>query len=206
MDFFIVSNVKDFLEIAFWMCWWFFAWQGLSTWKKQIKWNVEYDTARKILNLVYKIRHWVSIIRNPFVSAFEMKYSWDRKWLSDLEIHQAWEREAYINRMDLLNESRQRILIDILEAEVLWWNKIKLLLYNLIQKTRKLDSALQDYFKSMQMKDFESSNYWKKRQEEVHELINSSTWFNVNIHPDDKFALELEIIINDIENYLKKYL
>ena len=203
MKFFLISNIKDFIEIAFWLFGWFFAWQGLSTWKKQIRWNIEYETARKILNLIYRLRHWAEIVRQPLMFAYEMNYTWDKAWLSEKDIKTAWLKEAYIKRQELLNETRQAILIDILEAEVLWWKEIKIKLYELLSIIRELDIALGDFFEIKWMSHLDE--YWKDRSKEIREIIYSKSWLWV-INQKDEFALKLEWKINDIENYLKKYL
>ena len=48
--------------------------------------------------------------------------------------------------------------------------------------------------------------YWKKRYSEVNEVVYAKSLNSIEIKPKDKYALNLEIKIILIENYLKKYL
>lgn len=206
MNFFVISNIKDFVEIAFWLFGCFFAWQGLSAWKKQIRWNIEFETARKILNQIYKIRKWVEQVRNPILT-YEMIYRWNQEWLSEKDVEIAWIKEAYNKRFELLDRTKQEILIDILEAEVLWWKAVKTKLYDFLYIIRKLEVAMQDFLKMKEMSSHQLNEvYWKKRFNEIDEIIYAKSLNSIEINQEDKYALELEKKIVDIENYLKKFL
>lgn len=207
MDFFIIDNIKDFLEITVWLFWWLIAFLWLNTWKKQIKWNIEFDTARKILNQIYKIRRWIETVRNPFIPAYEMIYKWTKDGLSEKELEIAWLREAYNNRFELLDKTKQEILLDVLEAEVLWGKDIKNKLYDFLWVVRELELAVQDYLKIKHMSNLErQESYWKERYSEVDEIIYAKSLNSIEINKDDKYALNLDSKIKDIENYLKKFL
>ncbi len=207
MENFSVGNVKDFIEIAFWWFWGFIAWQGLTTWKKQIKGTVELETARKILNQVYKLRREIEIIRNAYFPAYEMIYKWDKEWMSKEDLAIAWLKEAYNKRFELLDKTKQDILIDILEAEVLWWKEIKVKLYNYLYVISELEVAVQEFFEIKTISNLEKQELcWKERNKEIKEIIWAKSLNSIEINPKDKYALRLEEKIKDIENYLKKYL
>lgn len=207
LSFLKVENIKDFLEISFWFFWWFIAWQWLNTWKKQLKWNIEFEKARKILNQIYKIRKWIEAVRNPFIPAYEMIYKWTKDGLSEKELEMAWLREAYNNRFELLDKTKQEILLDVLEAEVLWGKDIKNKLYDFLWVVRELELAVQDYLKIMYMSNLErQESYWKKRYSEINEIIYAKSLNSIQINKDDKYFLNLDWKIKEIENYLKQFL
>jgi len=184
------------------------AWQGLDVWKKQLKGNAEYDTSRRILFLVYKVRRGVEIVRNPFMSIYEMLDFEFPENLSDDEKLKMGTRKAYGKRFKLLNESRDQLLVDILEAEVLWGNTIRKETYELLTIVKQLDFAVSDYLK-MQSEDGRremGADYLKTRQKEVHSIIWDLSPNQIEINPEDKFAVELSEKIKPIEEYLKPYI
>lgn len=196
--------------MLFWTIWAIVAVEGLYIWKKQLKWNVEYDVARKLLHSIYRIRDGVQIVRNPWLAVHEMNYSGDKSWMTDDEIKIAEKQEAYIKRFSTLSESKQKLLVDVLEAEVLWWKDIKNKLKELFLVVRKLELAIEDYFKFQRMSPYEleRDQYYKKRKSEIFEIMYSmQMWVMiVDIPNDDKYAQELEEKINNITQYLQSYL
>lgn len=186
----------------------FIAWQGLIVWKKQLKGNAEYDVARRILFLVYKVRRGVEIIRNPFMSIYEMLDFKFEENLSDDEKLKIGTRKAFVKRFKILNESRDQLFVDILEAEVLWGNKIKKITYEFLGVTKKLDLAISDHLK-MQSEDGRrelGSDYLKERQKEVHKMIYDLSPNSIEINQEDDFAVQLDKKIKELENHLKPYL
>lgn len=184
------------------------AWQGLAVWKKQLKGNAEYDIARRVLFLVYKVRRGVEIVRNPFMSVYEMLDFDFPANLSDDEKLKIGTRKAYEKRFQTLNDSRDQLLVDILEAEVLWGNIIRKKIYELLGTVRQLDLALSDYLK-MQSEDGRremGNDYFKRRQKEVHSIIWDLSPNQIEINPKDEFASQLSEKIKSVEEYLKPYL
>jgi len=203
----IIIKILYFLwDNSLWIVWIIIAIQWLNTWKKQLKWNAEYETARKTLHLIYKIRYGVETIRAPFMSVYEMQVKWDFKNASEREIRAAWVKEAYIKRSVLLNETKNKLFVDILEAEVLWWREIKKLIYDLIYEVRKLEIAISNHIEILNNKEYDYDEYWKKRSQEVCEIIYAKSLNWIEIIEEDKYALNLEEKIKFIENYLKPYL
>jgi len=121
------------------------AWQGLSVWKKQLRGNVEYEVARKILLLTYKIRRGVEVVRSPFMSVYEMYDFVFPDGLSEKEKEETGIRKAYAKRYELLNKSRDQLLVDILEGEVLWGKEIRKIIYEYLGVIKKLDLAISDH-------------------------------------------------------------
>ncbi len=205
-----IENFKNIIELLFWVIWAIVAVEGLYVWKKQLKWNVEYDVARKLLHSIYRIRDGVQIVRNPWLAIHEMNYSGDKTWMTDEEIKIAEKREAYIKRFNTLSETKQKILVDVLEAEVLWWKEIKNKLKELFLVIRKLEMAIEDHFKFQRMTPYELKHdtYYKERNIEIFEIMYSmQMWIMlVDIPPEDKYAQELEEKINLIAQYLQLYL
>lgn len=207
IDFFAIGNIKDLVETIFWIVWWIIGVLWLSTWKKQIKWNIEFDTARKILNQIYIMRRGVEIVRNPFMSAYEMNYTWVIDWLSKKEIEAAGIRIAYNNRFELLDETKQKILLDILEAEVLWWKEIKMKLYDFLWIIKELEMAISDYLQIKSLSNIEKKEEYRiQRSKEIRSIVYAKTLNSIEINKNDQFGIRLEWSINEIEDYVRKFL
>ena len=204
----IIKELLSYSSIYLGIAGLFIAWQGLTTWKRQLKGNAEYDIARKILYLAYKVRRGVEIVRNPFMSVYEMLDFDFPANLSEKEKEKFGIRKAFEKRFQLLNSTRDQLLVDILEGEVLWGKEIRKITYEYLRTVVKLDLAVTDHLKAqteegrMQF----GKEYWDKRQGEVDDIIYDLSPNSIDIHPDDKFAVELNEKIEAIENYLKKYL
>lgn len=186
----------------------YIAWQGLGVWRKQLKGNVEYEVARKILFLTYKIRRGVEVVRNPFMSIYEM-YDFDfPEGLSEKEKEEMGIRRAYVKRYELLNGARDQLLVDVLEGEVLWGKELRKRVYDYFGVIKMLDLAVSDY---LQMRSPEGraqmgEEYVWKRQKEVHEIIYDFAPNSTDANPEDKYAVDLIAKISEIEKYLKHYL
>jgi hypothetical protein len=44
---------------------------GLSSWKRQFRWKLEYDLAERVLRSVYKIRDAIAVVRYPWIGPAE---------------------------------------------------------------------------------------------------------------------------------------
>ena len=64
--------VKELVYIAVAVFGVVIAWRGLSTWRTQLKGNVEHEAARRLYKAVLKLRDAMSHVRNPAIWPAEM--------------------------------------------------------------------------------------------------------------------------------------
>ena len=101
---------------------------GLRTWRRQLKGNVEYEHARKVLKAVYLVRDEIRGVRNPFMSAGEHIYALEKAGISTKDINLTFDNElrdrafrlAYQNRLEKLEKAMSTLNLESFEAEVLW--------------------------------------------------------------------------------------
>lgn len=207
---FLKLNWRDITEVVFWFFTLLIAWAWLQTWKRQLKWTIEYELAKKILHRVYQIERHFNQVRNPFVSAWELYVEMSEE---DLKIKSESERKyeenykAYKARLDPLFLITEQLSVDILEAEVLWWNDLKKLVYDIFRVLRKLQVWVEEYIKIQAGLPGYKEDYPKDLKKEYRDIIYwKQVWYFTEYHKDDTFALEFEEKRKAIEKYLKKYL
>jgi hypothetical protein len=105
---------------------------------------------------------------------------------------------------------REKLLVDIIEAEVLWGIKIRYLVFDLLKCVRKLEVAVEDEFRFRTLTDYqrEHDQYYRRRFLEVHDMIYSRQPGIMIVEPDleDKYAIELKEKIIAIDEYLRGYI
>ena len=65
------SVLRDVLLGAFAATTAFFAYLGLSTWRRELKGKSEYQLAKDVLKAVYKVREAFKVVRNPAIFSYE---------------------------------------------------------------------------------------------------------------------------------------
>ncbi len=206
---FLQWNWKDITEVVFWFFTLLIAWTWLQTWKRQLKWTIEYELAKKILHKVYQTERHFNQVRNPFLSAWELYINFSEEELkSKTEDERRYEEyhKAYKARLDPLFLVIEELNIDILEAEALWGNDLKKLVYEVFRHLRELQVAVEWYI-WVQSWITRYRDYPKDLKKEFHEKVNwMQMWYFTEYHKDDKFALDFEEKRKAIENYLRPHL
>ena len=207
---FLKLNWKDIIEVVFWFFTLIIAWTWLQTWKRQLKGTIEYELAKKILHRVYQVERYFNQVRNPFVSVWELYVEFseeDRRIKSDSERKYEENYKAYKSRLDPLFLITEQLNVDILEAEVLWWNDLKKLVYEMFNHLRALQVWVEEYIKIQSGLPGYKEDYPKDLKKEYRDIIYwKQVWYFTEYHKDDIFALGFETKRKAIENYLKPFL
>lgn len=200
---------KDIIEVLFWVGTLMIAWIWLKTWKKQLKWTIEYELAKRILHRIYQVERYFNQVRNPFISAWELYINFSEE---DLRLKSESDRryeeyhKAYKDRLDPLFLVIEQLNIDILEAEALWWNQLKKFVYEIFRHLRELQVAVEWYIWTQSWIS-RYRDYPKSLKEEYYKKVNwMQMGYFIEYNKDDLFALEFEKKIKDTENYLKPFL
>ena len=138
--------------------------KGLSTWKHQLHGHSEYDLAKRILKLCFRYRDSIRGVRNPAIYEYEMalesenetqKETFGDKWHLGLQ-------KAYETRWLKVQQVREELYPELLEAEALWEDKLSNLMASLFQLENKLFRAIQE--------ELEVRNPQIENQEKAHLL------------------------------------
>src|ERR1700742_3136479 len=103
----------------------YIAWQGLTTWRRQLGGQQSHDLARRLLVGVYQERNALRSVRNPMMFPSEMPMPTPEQvaQMNDRQIRFFGRREAYLARWTRVTEAGGTLEVDMLEAEALWGNE-----------------------------------------------------------------------------------
>ncbi|MBV7523406.1 hypothetical protein KW834_03165 [Pseudomonas sp. PDM29] len=147
-NFFIINDVHDLFEIIgalatiVAVC---VAAAGINAWRWQLRATSDHDLARKLLISIYKYREVIKRIRHPMIMIFETSADDNEKRSEkpDVERFQGLCK-AYSRRFKAAEEIRVLLLSELLEADVVWGERLRTIVSHLI----KLELELGEYLRS----------------------------------------------------------
>lgn len=118
----IVSFLKDVVVVAAPATGAIVAVKGLSTWRRQLKGQSDYNLAKDVLINLYKYRDALFFVRHPLLTGAELQLpeNVDEKELKYAEANYLRTVTAYQNRWDKVVEVRSKLQANIVEIEALW--------------------------------------------------------------------------------------
>ncbi len=166
----------------------------LDTSKKKMKGKLDYDIARKYLKGVLKLRDAVKIVRNPFIPTAEMQTSLEKNGfkVDEYEDKEKVNRSVYSLRWNKVQEAWTSFEEVLTEAEVSWGEEAINIQKELDKLIRELRSTIWFFV-----------NYLESFNEEYEE--KSKILYGTH-DENDEFAKKINIEIEKIRNFLKKYL
>ncbi|WP_422883074.1 hypothetical protein [Pantoea agglomerans] len=117
-----ISFLKDVVVVAAPATGAWVAVKGLSTWRRQLKGQSDYNLAKDVLINIYKYRDALFFVRHPLITGAELKLpeGVDEKELKYAEVNYLQTATAYENRWNKVVEVRSKLLTNIVEIEALW--------------------------------------------------------------------------------------
>lgn len=120
--------------------------KGLSTWRRQLQGNAEYEQARRLLRATYEIREAVRYFRNPFMSSQEQAAALDEEGIAPQNASTQESRAAaYQVRWKRVAAAHVTFSAELLEAEALWGEKITQASNTLLDLIRDLNVAIRQW-------------------------------------------------------------
>lgn len=170
----------------------FFGHSWVDTSKKKITGKLDYDIARKYLKNILHLRDAIKEVRNPFISTSEIQKAFKKNDFNIEVNNEKINRNVYLLRWNKVQKIKTIFDEIITEAEVSWGEdalKIQKEIDNLIKQLRATVWLFINY----------PDNFNKKREE--NEKIIYGTYDS-----NDEFANKIDIEIEKVRNFLKKYL
>ena len=178
----------------------FFAWMGLSTWKRQHQGKIEYELARRLLRSVYNYRDAINSARNSSLYYPPVSET-DEPNQSEEQRKFAAFRNAYQQCYDIVYEVRREIHPDVLESEALWGKEVRLIIDKMLQLEHKLKTTFEFYLNARNPSSSDSDK-------EVANIILRENKGVLDARDDgkDEFAKDFEKLLGEADDYLKKKL
>ncbi len=177
--------------------------KGLSTWRRQLRGQAEYELAKRILKLTFQYRDAIYGVRNPFIWKYEMPDPPEEqaKNMSNDQKGFYSTSKAYDNRCNKVTEVRQALYPELLEAEVLWGKKIEEFFKVLFNLEKELYLYIR-YFLKLKDPDIliDDKEPFKKIIRNKRDILYDS------LSDDDQFRKDFSSGIEAIENLLKSHL
>ncbi|MCC8996172.1 MAG: hypothetical protein LM517_03760 [Nitrosomonas sp.] len=174
--------------------------KGLSTWKRQLRGQSEYELSRRILVTLFKYRDVIAGVRHP-MWAYEMpsppedeSKNTSREYVSFYGIS-----KAYQARLEKVQAERKNLYADLLESEAIWGDELKNLFQTLFDLEHELSIRVLNNIKLMNPDTKEASkeairNFDKKRRDIMYDDLSEE---------GDDYRKDFQRGVEKIEKYLK---
>jgi hypothetical protein len=202
-NFFTINNVHDLFEILgalatiIAVC---VAAAGINAWRWQLRATSDHDLARKLLISIYKYREAIKRIRHPVVMTSETSADDNEKRSIDPEVERFQGlSKAYSRRFKAAEDIRIILLSDLLEADVVWGDKLRTIVAQLVTLELELGVYVRSYFMIMNPLEADDmraahSELQKKRRDVLHDDLSED---------GDEFTQDFNRRLALSEQYLK---
>lgn len=174
---------------------------GLSTWKRQLKGQSEYELSRRLLVTLFKYRDAIAGVRHPAMWAYEMPSppEDESKNMSREHIRLYGTSKAYQARWDKVQAERASLYADLLESEAIWGDELKKLFKTLFNLEHELFTSVRHYVELINPETKEGSkesirDIDKKRRDIMYDDLSEE---------GDDYRKDFQLGVEAIERYLK---
>lgn len=172
----------------------FFAWRGLSIWKKQFKAKIEYNLAHRLLISAYKYRDAISFIRQAGVIYYYSLEDKNNTYLND-QIYYNHKCKYYENLLPSIDDLKAKIYLNAFESEIHWNSDLRSLVDELARVENDIRNTLKKYLKLSKQRSG-MIMYTK-------DWLETEKKFFVKPGAEDEFSKEIASLIKGIEDFLK---
>ena len=120
----IISIIKDIILSFAAIIGTLVAVKGLSTWRRQLTGQSEYELARRILVNLFKYRDAINGVRYPVISEFPSPPEEESKNMNLIQRQFYGTFKVYQTRWDKVREQKASLYVELLEAEALWGKEL----------------------------------------------------------------------------------
>ena len=177
--------------------------KGLTTWRRQLKGQAEYELAKIILKSTFQYRDAIYRVRHPAIYNYEMPEPAEDqvKTMNNGQKRFYGTSKAYEARCENVDKIQQEIYTELLEAEALWGKQPEILFKSLFNLGKELFFYVSYYLKSINpdISIGEREAYEKIKREKRDILYDS-------MEDEDEFRKDVSSAINAIEDFLKPHL
>lgn len=175
---------------------------GLSTWKRQLYGQSEYDLAKRLLKSVYFFREVISNARHPFMQ-YSATPDLPKDKLDQLSKEEKeWyaKAQAFEKRWEPVAKARAELDTNVLESEVFWGNEVKDKVASIRQLHAELLVAIEEHLERTNPKDPDESY----RDDDLKR--NGAIIYGKSDRTKDPFLDKMLTAIEDIESILKPFI
>lgn len=175
--------------------------RGLSTWRRQLVGNAEYELSKSALTCLYKLRGVIGVVRNSFAS-YSQEPDLPAEQLKDMDAKQKeWYAYAqmYEKRWAPVVEAKSQLDVLLFEMEAVWGREAVAKFEPLNQIVAELQWAIQDHLEDrdprLGRQDYDAEEQKKQR----------AVLFRRSPKTPDDYNTRFEAAISNAEAVLKPY-
>ena len=180
----------------------FFAYLGLSTWRKELKGKSEYQLAKDVLKSVYKVREAFKHVRNPVIFQYEYPEEMtDRHGHLKQENRHEGTAHVYQERWKIMDEAFSELEGYHLDAQVEWGAEFQDVIKDLRSCRAELLVAIQRMLERMKDtydKEVLSVDERAEERSVLYHLGGDSK--------HDKFTPDIDTAIEKFEKWLRPHI
>jgi hypothetical protein len=176
------------------------AWVGLTTWRTQLRGTAEYELAKRILRVVYKLRDQIAAVRSPFVTASETTLAFKEADVApdDHADDNVETQLVYQRRWNNLQHVRSDLTVELMEAQILWGDDLKSADNALAQCLQELWSAVLRHIRQLQGRGGnETVEAWEKREAILYQSSDDPE--------QDEFVKRVHAAVAEFESALRPH-
>lgn len=174
----------------------YFAKQGMSVWRQQMRGKDEYKLARDLLASIYKFRDAMHDARHPFMTIVEKPPRDEAEHMSSGQIRFYGLSRAYSNRWNKVSKQHRKLYKNWIVAQAVWGDKLVQLVQPLHEQEQELRVAIEEYLELIKPEDQTNVRENAKRLRELRPMLYGL--------PEDEFGQQIENSIKPLEQYLKQ--
>lgn len=208
----IVVSLAALVGIGFGVIGAYVGLRGLSTWRRQLTGNVEFDVARRVLKAVFQVQDGIEYVRTPVtlqgeVESAKKKYpeATPEKNPDEFAQHDFFAR--FNREMELVFQMRweevtkpyQDLRVALLEARALWGEDAAKVADGLTKLTNELLFAVSTHYEAKR-------TGVENRMGGEEAVRQSRITHRVGNPEDDVFGKQVKDVVNDIEKYFAPHL
>lgn len=199
----VTASLKDLILVGAAIIGSVVAVKGLSTWRRQLRGQVEYDLARRMLRITFQYRDAIDGVRNPAMWTAEMPAPPEEKakTMSPAQVHFYGRFKAYEKRWERVRDARTLLYPELLEAEALWGNEIRDRFAPLLKLENELFRRIQNQM------ELENPDVPREDKEAIRGLIDRKRDIIYDtLSDDDAYKKEFNEQVDKIAATLKVHL
>jgi hypothetical protein len=162
----------------------------------------EYDTSRNLLRAIYKTKEGIDHVRNAMITSDEAYYALKESGKEipedSFEILGKGKNSVYAIRWKYLADALAELHVQKFEVKVLWGDEIENKILKIFKHVNTLRVCIDQYLDQ----NFARYNN-KEEQERIKEIVSSGDMME-GISKKSEYGRNLEVIIEDIENFINR--
>ena len=195
-----ISIAKDWLTLIIAGCGVWVAWQGLRTWRRQLKGTSQFDVAKRLMLKVYQIRQDVEFCRAPFRTIQMFTHDEDGKPIPKNEQQYYSSNKEMWSRFNVIVKTLNEIEFLLFESEIIIDKKIRSIFMPIEEVCRELRLSIEEYIEDCNPRydNQRESEDSRNRYRELRRIIYS--------RKNDEIEAKVNSAINELEIFIKPYI